>query len=89
MGLGDADLMFGVGCVLGPGPAVVAFFLAPFCGIGVAVYKLLFRKGRELPYGPYLSMASALVMLFYCPIAAYFTPGLSFLAGRLQALFGV
>ena len=88
MGLGDVDLMFGVGAVLGPGAAVIAFFLAPFCGIGVAIYRWLFRKGHEIPYGPYLSLGAAIVMLFYCPIAAYFAPGLQFLATLLRGWVG-
>jgi leader peptidase (prepilin peptidase)/N-methyltransferase len=89
MGLGDVDLMLGVGCVLGPGAAIIAFYLAPFCGIGVAVYKLALRKGREIPFGPYLSMGTALVILFYCPIAAYFSPGLGFISMRLKELIGI
>jgi leader peptidase (prepilin peptidase)/N-methyltransferase len=86
MGLGDADLMVAVGAVLGPGPAVVAFFLAPFFGILVAIYIFLLRKHREIPYGPYLSLASAFVMVTYCPIERHFGPGLRILADRLWAL---
>jgi leader peptidase (prepilin peptidase)/N-methyltransferase len=76
MGLGDVDLMFAVGACIGAGGAVIAFFLAPFFGILVAVYLLLTGTRRELPYGPYLSMATAFVMLFYCPIAEYFAGGM-------------
>jgi leader peptidase (prepilin peptidase) / N-methyltransferase len=80
MGLGDVHLMFGVGAVVGAGPVVVAFFLAPFFGILLALYLLLTGKKRELPYGPYLSLGTAAVMLFYCPIADYFRPGLEAMA---------
>ena len=52
------------------------FFLAPFFGILIAIYMLLFSKQREIPYGPYLSLAAATVMVAYCPIEAYFAPGL-------------
>jgi leader peptidase (prepilin peptidase) / N-methyltransferase len=76
MGLGDVHLMFGVGAVLGGGAATVAFFLAPFFGILVVVYMLVTSHRRQLPLGPYLSMATAFLMLFYCPIAAYLQPGL-------------
>jgi prepilin signal peptidase PulO-like enzyme (type II secretory pathway) len=76
MGLGDVHLMLGVGAVIGAGPVVVAFFLAPFFGILLAIYKLVIRSKQELPYGPYLSLGTAAVMLFYCPIAEYFRPGL-------------
>ena len=76
MGLGDVPLMFGVGAIIGAGASTVAFFIAPFFGIIVAGYFLLSRTRRELPYGPYLSMAVGVVMIFYCPIAAYLTPGI-------------
>jgi leader peptidase (prepilin peptidase)/N-methyltransferase len=76
MGLGDVHLMFGIGAVIGAGASVIAFFLAPFFGIALAVYLLLTGKRRELPYGPYLSLGTAAVMLFYCPIADYLRPGL-------------
>jgi prepilin signal peptidase PulO-like enzyme (type II secretory pathway) len=62
--------------VIGAGPVVVAFFIAPFFGILLAIYKLLIRSKQELPYGPYLSLGTAAVMLFYCPIADYFRPGM-------------
>jgi leader peptidase (prepilin peptidase)/N-methyltransferase len=88
MGRGDADLMFAIGAVLGPGPAVIAFFLAPFFGILIAIYKLLFSKHREIPYGPYLSLGAACVMIAYCPIADYLRPGLQVLGQRLGSAFG-
>jgi leader peptidase (prepilin peptidase)/N-methyltransferase len=87
MGLGDVHLMFGVGAVIGGGGAVIAFFLAPFFGILVAIYMLITRKGLEIPLGPYLSMATALVMLFYCPIAAYLAPGMQGLLFITAGLF--
>jgi leader peptidase (prepilin peptidase) / N-methyltransferase len=75
MGLGDVHLMFGVGAVIGAGGATVAFFIAPFFGILSAVYMLITRKGREIPFGPFLALGSAAVMLLYCPIQAYLKPG--------------
>ena len=80
MGRGDVDLMFGVGTILGAGAATVTFFVAPFFGIILAIYMLITRKRRELPYGPYLSLGAAFVMLFYCPIADYLLGGF---AGRM------
>jgi leader peptidase (prepilin peptidase)/N-methyltransferase len=74
--------MVAVGAVLGAGPVTVAFFLAPFFGLLTTLYMLLARKGRELPYGPYLSLATAFVMLFYCPIAAYYGPNLTWIISR-------
>jgi leader peptidase (prepilin peptidase)/N-methyltransferase len=76
MGMGDVHLMFGIGAIIGPGPATVAFFLAPFFGLAAAAWRLLTRSHRELPYGPYLSLATGAVLLVYCPIAQYLSRGL-------------
>jgi leader peptidase (prepilin peptidase)/N-methyltransferase len=88
LGLGDVHLMAAVGAVLGPGPATVAFFLAPFFGIARAIVMLFTTKSRELPLGPYLSMATAVVMVFYCPIANYLSPGIAGLGMVLSQLLG-
>jgi leader peptidase (prepilin peptidase)/N-methyltransferase len=76
MGLGDVHLFFGVGAIIGAGPITVAFFIAPFFGIGFAVWRWLSGKGREIPYGPFLSLGCACVMVVFCPIWAYLSPGL-------------
>ena len=89
MGLGDVHLMFGCGAVVGAGAAVVAFFLAPFAGILVGLYGFLFRKKHELPYGPYLSLATVDVLICYCPIKAWMGPGMEGLAAALQDLVGL
>ncbi len=88
MGLGDVHLMFGVGAVIGAGAATIAFFIAPFFGILIAIWMLITGKRRELPYGPYLSLATAFVMLFYCPIADYLTPGVYGLIEIVRARLG-
>lgn len=87
MGLGDVHLMFGVGAVIGAGASVVAFFLAPFAGLAVGIYNFVARKQRELPYGPYLSLATGAVLLVYCPIAEYLAPGFAGLGLMLRGLF--
>jgi leader peptidase (prepilin peptidase)/N-methyltransferase len=87
MGLGDVHLMFGVGAIIGAAGATIAFFLAPFFGIATAIYMLLTGKKRELPYGPYLSMATAFVLLFSCPIIAWLTPGVRGLSMMIQGIF--
>ncbi|HLL90999.1 MAG TPA: hypothetical protein VK324_16990, partial [Tepidisphaeraceae bacterium] len=88
MGLGDVHLMFGVGAVIGGGAATVAFFLAPFAGLAIAVWRLLTRGRRELPFGPYLSLATAVVMLIYAEVAAYLAPGLAGAAIIAKQLMG-
>jgi len=72
MGAGDVELMAMVGAVLGPASPVIAFFLAPFFGLGWAVTRLITHRTREIPYGPFLSMATVVVMVMHDPIVDYF-----------------
>ena len=73
MGLGDVTLMGMIGAYLGWQAAILTFFLGAFLGLGHALWKLLrylkkwltgrqlSSSDRELPYGPYLSLAAALL----------------------------
>ena len=87
MGMGDVHLMFGVGAVVGGGASTVAFFVAPFFGIAVALYMLATGTRRELPYGPYLSLGTAFVMIWYCDIANMLRPGMEGLRQVVGNLF--
>jgi len=88
MGLGDVHLMFGVGAIVGAGAATVAFFIAPFFGLALALWMLVTGTRRELPYGPYLSLATGFCLLFYCDIAAYMAPGMTGLVIIIRGLIG-
>ncbi len=63
MGFGDVILMAVIGSFLGWQPTVVVFFLAPVCALAAVAACWIFRKHREIPYGPYLSLATLLVIL--------------------------
>jgi leader peptidase (prepilin peptidase) / N-methyltransferase len=63
MGFGDVILMATIGSFLGWQPTLVVFFLAPLCALVVVAARWVFRRDREIPYGPYLSLA-ALVVIF-------------------------
>ena len=65
MGLGDVHLMGAAGAVIGPVFVVIAFFLAPFFGLAWAAYQTFFKKTRQIPYGPFLSLAVFAVMIFH------------------------
>ncbi len=71
MGLGDVHLMGAAGAVIGPGWVVLAFFVAPFFGLLWALYQFLSKKSRQIPYGPFLSLAVLAVILFRDQIYAY------------------
>lgn len=65
MGLGDVHLMGAVGSVIGPVFVVIAFFIAPFFGLAWAFYQMFFKKTRQIPYGPFLSIAVFAVMILH------------------------
>jgi leader peptidase (prepilin peptidase)/N-methyltransferase len=65
MGLGDVHLMGAAGAVIGPLMVVIAFFIAPFFGLGWALFQMIFKKIRQIPYGPFLSLAVLTVMIFH------------------------
>ena len=71
MGLGDVHLMGAAGAVIGPVFVTVAFFIAPFFGLAWAFYQMFFKKTRQIPYGPFLSMAIFVVMIFHDFFAIY------------------
>lgn len=75
MGFGDVTLLAMIGAFLGWQAAILTFFLAPFFGLAHALGKTVrlvirFATGlkirgvdRELPFGPYLSLAALSLML--------------------------
>jgi leader peptidase (prepilin peptidase)/N-methyltransferase len=65
MGLGDVHLMGAAGAVVGPILVVVAFFIAPFFGLAWAGSQMFFKKIRQIPYGPFLSLGIFVVMILH------------------------
>jgi len=71
MGLGDVHLMGTAGAIIGPVPVVVAFFVAPFFGLAWAGFQMFFKKTRQIPYGPFLSLGVFTVMILHDGIIDY------------------
>ncbi|MCE5279829.1 MAG: prepilin peptidase [Planctomycetaceae bacterium] len=65
MGLGDVHILAMVGAVCGWVVPTLAFFVAPLFALVWAAKLWLGRRQRELPYGPWLAMATLVVILFY------------------------
>ncbi|MCE5326742.1 MAG: prepilin peptidase [Planctomycetaceae bacterium] len=65
MGLGDVHILAMVGAVCGWKVPLIAFFVAPVFGLAWAARLWLGRRQRELPYGPWLAMATFVVIIFY------------------------
>ena len=68
MGLGDVTLMAMVGAWLGWQACVLTFFLAAFIGLGHGVVQYLRHRENELPFGPSLCLAAAVVVIAWQPL---------------------
>jgi prepilin signal peptidase PulO-like enzyme (type II secretory pathway) len=68
MGFGDVTLMMMVGTFLGWQACLITFFLAPFAAIVIGLAQLVLRRDDEIPYVPYLCLASAAVVVAWAPI---------------------
>jgi leader peptidase (prepilin peptidase)/N-methyltransferase len=76
MGDGDIYLMAMIGSFLGWQATIVVFFLAPLCALLVALVMLPFKRSREIPYGPYLSLAALLVLFAFRHVWPPFESGI-------------
>ncbi len=65
MGMGDVHLMAGVGVCVGWINTTVAFFVAAFVGLVWTLWSVVRRGGAAsaMPYGPFLAVATVLVLL--------------------------
>lgn len=96
MGFGDVTLLAMIGAFLGWQAALLTFFLAPFFGLAHALWKLVgyvkkrltgreaSSADRELPFGPYLSMAAVFLVVTWPILWAGWAKGLF---ETLRALF--
>jgi len=64
MGGGDVKLMAMLGAFLGWKMAILIFFLAPFFGAPMGIYMKFVKKEDIIPYGPYISLASFVAMIW-------------------------
>ncbi len=62
LGFGDVMLMGMVGSFLGWQPTVIAFMLAPLCALSAGLLVRLLGNLTHVPYGPYLSLSTVIVM---------------------------
>jgi prepilin signal peptidase PulO-like enzyme (type II secretory pathway) len=65
MGFGDVTLMAMIGAFLGWQPAVLVVFLAPLSAVAIAICQRIMAGDREIPFGPYLCLATVLVIVYW------------------------
>lgn len=68
VGLGDATLMMMVGSFIGWHPVVFVLTLAPICAISVGLLVWLVTGRPYISFGPYLSLATVLVLFGWAQI---------------------
>ena len=64
MGGGDVKYLAMIGAFLGWQGAIFVFFLAPFFGSIIGIVEKLRKRADIIPYGPYLSIATLIVILW-------------------------
>lgn len=78
MGFGDVTLMAAIGSFVGWQACVWIFFLAPCLGLALGLAQLILRGGRQIPYGPFLCLATLVIVLawqtFWNAFGPYFDP---------------
>jgi leader peptidase (prepilin peptidase)/N-methyltransferase len=84
MGLGDVHLLAAVGAVCGWVVPSLAFFMAAMMALAWAMTVLVFRKQRELPYGPWLAAGTVVVMVLHDRLADWLKP----YADVMRLIFG-
>jgi len=87
MGFGDVVLMGMIGSVIGWQPVLAVFMAAPMLAILAAVTNFIANRDNEIPYGPFLSAATILLLLTWphsWPLAKRF-----FDMGPILLLLGV
>lgn len=63
LGGGDIKLLFFIGLVLGFDMSIVTIFIASFIALPLSIISLIKNDNNVLPFGPYLSVAGAIIML--------------------------
>jgi len=70
-GMGDVHIMAAIGAIAGWSVAFIGFFAASLLALVGMVVILCRRQGRALPYGPWLALASFIVVIYHDRILDY------------------
>jgi leader peptidase (prepilin peptidase) / N-methyltransferase len=68
MGFGDVTLMMMIGTFLGWQACLITFFISPFAALVVGILQFVSRRDDVIPYGPFLCLAAATIVVFWGPI---------------------
>ncbi len=68
MGFGDVTLMAMIGTFIGWQASLMVFFLAPLAGLVVGLVQVVVLRDSEIPYGPFLCLATLALIVFWVPV---------------------
>ena len=74
MGFGDVTLLAMIGTFVGWQASLAIFFIAPMFGLFLGVAQLVLRRDTEIPYGPFLCMATLAVILRWHALWEWLSP---------------
>ena len=86
MGLGDVTLMAMVGSIVGWQSCLPILAISAFVALGVTLPIYLVKQDKALPYGPYLSIGTIIVILFWPQVWEGYFKGILLLFG-IQNVF--
>ncbi|MDZ7615798.1 MAG: prepilin peptidase, partial [Patescibacteria group bacterium] len=71
MGFGDVTLMAMIGAFIGWQACLIVFFMAPLAGLVVGLVQVVVSRDSEIPYGPFLCLATLGLLLAWAPVWAW------------------
>jgi len=86
MGFGDVTLMAMIGSFIGWQATLVVFFLAPLAGLVVGLIQFVMHREDEVPYGPFLCLATLVTLLSWPSLWNYLAPIFASLGSALPVL---
>ncbi|MCH2205196.1 MAG: prepilin peptidase [Lentisphaerales bacterium] len=89
MGRGDTKMLAMIGALLGPSGALFTLMIATFLGCLIAGTAMLFgllKKGKQIPFGPYLAIAGFAWMLYWPQLTRVYYKILDYLVNIMATL---
>lgn len=74
MGFGDVTLMMMIGTFLGWQACLITFFVSPFAALVIGVAQFILRRDDVIPFGPFLCLAAAAVVVGWAPLWMWAQP---------------
>lgn len=74
MGFGDVTLMAMIGAFLGWQTSIITFFFAAIIAMFVGLTMWFLHRENEIPFGPFLCIAAAIILVFWADIWSWAGP---------------